>query len=119
MKNIAIAKDGNIVSEHFGHCEGFEVFQLGDGKIENRFFIENPGHRPGFLPVFLSEKGVHVVISGGMGATAQALFGENNIEVVVGAQGSLDAVIEDYVAGTLKSSNSICEEHMHAGHCND
>ena len=119
MIKIAVAKDGSQVSEHFGHCGGFEVFQLEDGRIENQFFIENPGHRPGFLPVFLSEKGVSVIISGGMGATAQALFGENNIDVVVGAEGSLDAVIESYMAGALKSSNSICEEHMHLGHCND
>ncbi|AOT71646.1 NifB/NifX family molybdenum-iron cluster-binding protein [Geosporobacter ferrireducens] len=80
---VAITRDGSMVSEHFGHCEAFEIFQLESGKIKNQFFIENPGHRPGFLPVFLSEKDVNVVISGGMGATAQALFGENNMDVVV------------------------------------
>ena len=24
---LAIAKEGNMVSGHFGHCEGFEIFE--------------------------------------------------------------------------------------------
>jgi len=28
---IAIAADGNVVSGHFGHCEGFQIYDV-DGK---------------------------------------------------------------------------------------
>lgn len=70
---IAIAKEGNQVSRHFGHCEGFELVDIKDGKVAGRETVPNPGHRPGFLPVFLAQKGVKVIISGGMGGSAQDL----------------------------------------------
>jgi predicted Fe-Mo cluster-binding NifX family protein len=115
MKKVVIAKNGNQVSGHFGHCEGFEMFHIKDGSVVERNFIESPGHRPGFLPVFLNEKGANVIIAGGMGETAQMLFAENNIEVVVGAKGELDDVISMYMDGTLVSSGTVCKEHEHEG----
>ena len=116
---IAIAKEGNLVSGHFGHCEGFEIYDIENGKVKGHVFQENPGHRPGFLPVFLSEKGVNVIVSGGMGATAQELFKANNISVIVGAQGSVEDTIQKYLNNELVSTGSVCEEHAHEGHCND
>ncbi|MCT4619293.1 MAG: NifB/NifX family molybdenum-iron cluster-binding protein [Marinisporobacter sp.] len=105
---VAIAKDGNIVSQHFGHCEGFEVFEVNNGAVEGRDFLPNPGHRPGFLPKFIAEKGINVIIAGGMGATAQELFKENGVDVVVGAQGNLEDVIGGYVNGKLETVGNGC-----------
>ncbi len=116
---VAIAKEGNVVSGHFGHCEGFEVFDVENNSIVGRKFIENPGHRPGFLPRFVAEKGIKLIIAGGMGETAQELFKENGVDVVVGAQGNLDDIINKYISGELKSTGSVCKEHQHEGHCND
>jgi predicted Fe-Mo cluster-binding NifX family protein len=116
---IAIATDGNMVSGHFGHCEGFTIYDIDGDKISNETFVENPGHRPGFLPVFLKKKDVDVIIAGGMGGTAQQLFIENGIKVIVGAQGNCDDVINSYVKGELKSTGTVCEEHQHEGHCNE
>jgi predicted Fe-Mo cluster-binding NifX family protein len=116
---IAVAKEGKFVSGHFGHCEGFEIFDVQEGKIQNRALIPNPGHKPGFLPPYLAEKGIQVIIAGGMGATAVELFNNHNVSVVVGAEGEIDEVIQKYIKGELKSTGSICEEHMHEGHCND
>lgn len=87
---IAVASEGKNVSGHFGHCEGFTLYEVEEGKVLKSEFVQNPGHRPGFLPVFLKEKGTDVIIAGGMGGTAQQLFGENGIEVIVGAQGLCD-----------------------------
>ncbi|WP_373898637.1 NifB/NifX family molybdenum-iron cluster-binding protein [Haloimpatiens sp. FM7315] len=116
---IAVASNGKNVSGHFGHCEGFTIYEVEEGKILNVNFTNNPGHKPGYLPVFLSELNVNVIISGGMGETAQNLFNENNIEVVVGAEGlALDAA-KQYVEGGLKSTGSICREHANEGHCNE
>ncbi|MDK2917495.1 MAG: hypothetical protein PWQ37_228 [Candidatus Petromonas sp.] len=115
---IAIAKDGNLISDHFGHCEGFEIFQVENKEVKKRSFIENPGHRPGFLPSYLAQNDVNVVIAGGMGATAQELFKESGIEVIVGTKGNLEEVIQKYINGELQSTGSVCEEHMNHGHCN-
>lgn len=116
---IGIAKEGNQVSQHFGHCEGFQVFSVFDGKVVGEEFVQSPGHRPGFLPPFLADMGVNTVIAGGMGATAQELFQERGIMVIVGAYGPLDAVINEYLKGNLVSSGSVCTEHAHEGHCHD
>lgn len=115
---IAIASDNNMVSGHFGHCEGFIMYEVKGDKINNKDFVENPGHRPGYLPEFLKEQSVNVIIAGGMGETAQKLFKNNNIDVIVGAGGRCDDVVKQYINASLKSTGSVCKEHMHEGHCN-
>ena len=116
---IAIANNDNMCTEHFGHCEGFKIYELENGKIINEDFIKNPGHKPGFLPMFLKEKGINVIISGGMGQMAQELFIENNIEVIVGANGENIELINQYLNGFLKSDKSICQKHEHEGNCEE
>ncbi|SCG81720.1 dinitrogenase iron-molybdenum cofactor family protein [Proteiniborus sp. DW1] len=116
---IAIASEEKYVSGHFGHCEGFTIYEVSDNRISSKEFTPNPGHRPGYLPVFLKERDIDVIISGGMGETAQQLFNENGIEVIVGAQGLCDDMVQKYINGELKSTGSICREHQHEGHCND
>lgn len=116
---VAVASDGTMVSGHFGHCEGFTLYDIDNVVVINKTFVANPGHKPGYLPVFLKEKNTDVIIAGGMGEAAQELFHENGIEVVVGAQGNADDVVKLYIAGGLKSTGSVCTEHSHEGHCND
>lgn len=114
---IAVASTGNTVAEHFGHCPNFTVYEIDGGKIITRKSIPNPGHRPGFLPNFLGDLGVAVIISGGMGGGAVDIFNERNIEVVTGARGDAEAAVLGYLNGTLKSSGSICHAHEFEGDC--
>ncbi|MFZ7119634.1 MAG: NifB/NifX family molybdenum-iron cluster-binding protein [Eubacteriaceae bacterium] len=116
---IAVASDGKSVSGHFGHCEGFTTYEIKEDKTINKEFVSNPGHRPGFLPVFLKELKVDIIIAGGMGGTAQQLFNENSIQVVVGATGLCDEAVEKYLNGQLQSTGSICSEHQNEGNCNN
>lgn len=116
---VAVASEGSMVSGHFGHCEGFTIYDVDNVEVTNKVFVANPGHKPGFLPVFLKEKKVNIIIAGGMGAAAQELFAENGIEVVVGAQGIVDHAVKQFIGGVLKSTGSVCTEHSHEGYCND
>ncbi len=116
---IAVATNNNMVSGHFGHSEGFTIFDSEDKKISGKDFIKNPGHKPGFLPKFLAEQKVNVIIAGGMGETAQSIFNENGIEVVVGASGESDKAAQSFLDGELKSTESICTEHQHSGECGE
>lgn len=115
---VALASEGQNVSAHFGHCEGFTIYDIKGDEISKKEFKQNPGHKPGYLPVFLKELNVDVVISGGMGGKAQQLFNENDIEVVVGAEGLCDDIINKYIKGELKSTDTVCEKHEHEGNCN-
>ncbi|MGB8453674.1 MAG: NifB/NifX family molybdenum-iron cluster-binding protein [Anaerocolumna sp.] len=116
---VAVASDGTMVSGHFGHCEGFTMYDIDNLKVTNKVFVENPGHKPGYLPVFLKEQMADVIIAGGMGEAAQELFTQNGIEVIVGTQGTADDIINQYIGGAIKSTGSVCTEHSHEGHCND
>lgn len=114
---IAVASEREMVTEHFGHCEHFNIFEVEDHKIVKSESVANPGHKPGFLPNFLNDMGVKVIISGGMGAGAIDIFNEKKIEVITGAKGKAKDVVEDYLKGNLKSTGSICHEHQHHNEC--
>ena len=116
---IAIASEGKKISAHFGHCEGFTMYRVEGNRILDKEFIPNPGHRPGYLPIFLKDKNTDIIISGGMGGAAQQLFEDNGIHVIVGADGYCDDIIKDYIAGKIKSTGSICEEHSYEGSCDE
>jgi Mrp family chromosome partitioning ATPase/predicted Fe-Mo cluster-binding NifX family protein len=114
---IAVASEGGMVTQHFGHCECFEIFDAENDQLVKSQSIPNPGHRPGFLPNFLNDLGVNVIISGGMGAGAIEIFNEKNIEVITGAQGQARAAAELYLKGMLKSTGAVCHDHQHHGEC--
>ena len=111
---IAVATENGFVSSHFGHCKDFTIYEVENGKVTGKDVIANPGHQPGFLPVFLKEADVHLVITGGMGERAQAIFSENGIDTITGAQGKSDDVIASYNAGRLKSTSVYCKDHNHS-----
>ena len=81
--------------------------------------ISNPGHRPGYLPNFLADRGVNVIISGGMGGSAVDLFNGRGIEVITGAAGDAESAVKAYLKGELKSTGSICHEHKFEAECGE
>ncbi|MEA5060451.1 MAG: iron-sulfur cluster carrier protein MrpORP [Candidatus Pelethousia sp.] len=119
MMRIAVASEGKQVTEHFGHCVNFLIYEAENGKIIKEESIPNPGHKPGFLPNFLADRGVNVIISGGMGGGAVDIFNERDVEVVVGAAGDAKTAVENYLKGELKTTGSICHEHQHADACGE
>ncbi|NDL66333.1 NifB/NifX family molybdenum-iron cluster-binding protein [Anaerotalea alkaliphila] len=110
---IAVASEKDMVTGHFGHCENFHIFEAQDAEIVASSSIPNPGHKPGFLPNYLNELGVNVIISGGMGGGAVDIFNEKGIQVVTGAKGQAKAAAEMFLQGMLKSSGAVCRDHSH------
>ncbi len=117
MIKIAVASENSMVTGHFGHCENFMIFDSEESTITATETVPNPGHRPGFLPNFLNDMGVNVIISGGMGGGAIDIFNKHNIEVIIGATGSSEDAAKSYLAGKLKSTGSVCHEHAHHDEC--
>lgn len=114
---IAVACNENQIWAHFGHCASFHLYDTENGIITAEQSVANPGHRPGFLPNFLADLGVQVIIAGGMGGGAVEIFNERNVEVIVGAEGDAKAAVEAYLRGELHSTGSVCHEHAHADEC--
>ncbi len=119
MIKIAVASEGEMVAGHFGHCENFWIFETRDNQIVKKESIPNPGHRPGFLPNFLNDMNVKVIISGGMGGGAIEIFNEKGIRVIVGATGSAQEAAERYLQGDLKSTGSVCHQHENQDSCGE
>lgn len=111
---IAISTENGYVAAHFGRCAKYTIVDIEDDRISNQEEIDNPGHQPGFLPEFLSARGVDLIIAGGMGPRAQGLFAQKNIQTILGVQGPVDEVIEKYNRGQLESGEDLCD-HGH-GH---
>lgn len=115
---IAVAGMGQTIAGHFGHCENFLIYEVENKAITSEKVVPNPGHRPGFLPNFLGDMGVEVIIAGGMGGGAVEIFNDRNIEVIIGAQGDARAAVEAYLRGELHSTGSVCHAHDYEDECN-
>lgn len=114
---IAVASEKDMVAEHFGHCENFNIFEVENSRVVKSESIPNPGHRPGFLPHYLNDLGVNVIIAGGMGRGAIDIFNEKGIEIFTGVRGLVTDAVNHYLKGLLKSTGSVCHEHAYRGEC--
>ncbi len=109
---IAIPLAEGRLSMHFGHCQTFALVDVDEEgkKILKREDVVPPPHEPGLLPPWLAGQGAGVIIAGGMGQRAQALFARQNISVVVGAPAETpEKLVEDYLAGTLSTGENACD----------
>ena len=109
---IAIPTANNLLCMHFGHCEKFIIADVDPVKMEilNKEEVVPPPHEPGVLPKWLHEKGVNVIIAGGMGSRAQQFFQQYGIKVVVGAP-PMDPqiIILSYLKGDLATGGNVCD----------
>ena len=111
MKIAIPVADGKL-NAHFGHCVSIAIMDVdaASKKIVKREDVTPPPHEPGLLPKWLGEKGVHVIIAGGMGHRAQALFQERNIRVVIGAPcDTPENLTASFLNETLVSGVNICD----------
>ena len=107
---FAVPLAGGVLCNHFGHSEKFAIVDTEDGQIRNTEFLIPPPHEPGVLPRWLQELGVKVVIAGGMGRRAQDIFGQQGIEVVVGApSATAEALIQNYLEESLVTGANLCD----------
>ncbi len=113
IDKVALAATDGQMAEHFGHCAEFVIYDLQPDGSFSKEVVANPGHKPGFLPNFLHEKGVKTMIAGGIGSAAIEIFEEKGIKVYTGASGSVDEVFNCYKDGRLESSGTACREHAH------
>ena len=97
---------------HFGHCQGFLILEVNkqEKKIIGQEYVPAPEHQPGLLPRFLAEKGVNLIITGGMGRRAQNFFQEYGIEVMLGAPADDPAeIVKAWLEDRLELGENICD----------
>ena len=105
--------DGLNVDEHFGHAKEFALYDMQETTVVDHKNVTPPPHAPGVLPKFLGEQDVDVIITGGMGQMAIRLFKEQDIDVILGASGTIEDNLKEYIGGDLVSKGSPCDHHHH------
>lgn len=109
MRYAIPTEDGRLTA-HFGHAGVFTLIDVENGQVCRTQAVNPPPHEPGVLPRWLKEQGVNVIIAGGMGQRAQALFAENGIQVVVGAEAApVEDLVRQHLAGALKTGENVCD----------
>jgi len=109
---IALPTAGNALCMHFGHCEEFVIVTVDQEakSITGKETATPPPHEPGVLPRWLKEKGVDLVIAGGMGMRAQQLFTQYGITVLVGAPADHpQTLVQSWLEGTLACGANVCD----------
>jgi FKBP-type peptidyl-prolyl cis-trans isomerase 2/predicted Fe-Mo cluster-binding NifX family protein len=117
------------ISEHFGHCAAFTLVDVAENAIGEVSILQNSGHVEGgcMTPVtLLKERGVEVLLAGGMGGRPLAGFQQVGIEVrYKGDAGTVGEAVELFVAGgcpafgeaqTCGGGEGSCGGHGHHQH---
>ena len=110
---IAVTYDYGEVFQHFGHTEQFKLYEVEDGKVISSEITGTDGSGHEAMAGFLADKGVDVLICGGIGDGAQAALTEAGIELCSGAAGDADEAVAAYLLGNLVNSGVNCDHHHH------
>ncbi len=120
---IAVTYENGQVFQHFGKTEAFKLYDAADGKVLSSEVIGTDGNGHEALAEFLADKGVSIVICGGLGGGAQAALADAGIIVFSGADGDADAAVDAFLRGELVSGGVNCDHHHEeeeegcGGHC--
>lgn len=114
---IAVPLENGQVADHMGHCPAYLIAEIQDGKVVGTVEMTNPRHGPGGPPpVFLANQGVSHVVGWGAPEHFQGFMSRMNITITLGARGEALQVLNDYLAGTLKTTTEGIEVHCNHDH---
>lgn len=120
MIKIAIPTKGNMVDNHFGHCEYYTVLTIGhDNQIISSETLPSPqgcGCKSNIAEE-LEKKGVSVMLAGNMGEGAMNTLSAHHIKVVRGCSGDIQNVVTEYLNGKITDSGKGCSAHEHHHEC--
>ena len=121
---IAVTYENGQVFQHFGHTEQFKIYTVDDENILSSEIVNTDGTGHGALADFLKERGVNVLIFGGIGAGAVRAGRDAGIQLFGGAAGGADDQVLSFLGGNLHfSSEANCShhdgghDHTHHGEC--
>ncbi len=111
MKRIAIPVNDNILSEYFGQCSHYEIFEIEGEKITHNKVGYPPHHDVTRLPEWAAQQGITDVITYKIDNRIISRFINNKINLFIGVPLlSPDILIDDYLNGRLKSDEKIIKE---------
>ena len=115
---IAVTYENGMVFQHFGHTEQFKLYDVENGTMRASAVAATNGAGHGALAAFLKEKGVDVLMCGGIGGGAQSALRECGIQLYGGVTGRADEAVAAFLQGNLAYDAAVrCSHHEgHADH---
>lgn len=111
---IAVPTRGNMVDDHFGHCESFSIYTVNEKKEitaeEKLMPPEGCGCKSNVVQQ-LADNGVKLLLAGNIGQGAINILSSNGINVFRGCHGEAKIMVETWLAGKLTDSNETCHSH--------
>lgn len=111
---IAVTYENGMVFGHFGQTEQFKFYEVEDNKVIKEEIVDTNGVSHSALVGFLKERGVDVLICGGLGMHGRDLLAEVGIEFYPGVEGNADDAVNDLLHGDLVfNMDALCNHHGH------
>ena len=119
IMKIAIPVENGRLHSHFGGSRHFALIEV-DPNTKATLRSETlpaPEHQPGAFPRWLQSLGVELVIVGGIGHRALAIFAQHGIAVRAGQPDApVEALVAACLEGRLVQTPEGCAHHHEHGH---
>jgi len=113
MKRIAIPLVRGRLSEHFGQCETYRIYQVENDAVSNETELVPEVTESSQLPIWAAEAGITDIIAHRVDKSIISLFAPYHINLFVGITlNSPENLISDYLNGRLRSDKKIILEIM-------
>ncbi len=113
------ATPSSQVSPHFGRCDSYAIITVQDGKVESVESLSNSTHTDCSSPVrMLAERGVELMLVGGMGMGPYMSFRQQGIEVRYGISGTVEEALQSYINNQTipMTEETLCGCHGEGNH---
>jgi predicted Fe-Mo cluster-binding NifX family protein len=111
MKRVAIPVSKEMLSENFGQCNYYRIYDIEAGIILRDSIEIPPRKEMPDLPVWAAQQGITDVVVHKIDKQIISLFAGNKINLFVGVSiNTPELLIEDYLNGNLKSNEQIIKE---------
>ncbi len=113
MKRVAVPVVKGQLSEHFGQCNHYEIFEIDNGNVKSEELEIPPKEDITKLPEWAAGEGITDIIAYKIDKRIITLFTPFRINLFVGIPiNSPRNLIDDYINGRLKSDETIISEIM-------
>ncbi|MFA0821801.1 MAG: NifB/NifX family molybdenum-iron cluster-binding protein [Methanomethylovorans sp.] len=106
------------VGQHFGKVLNYIMYDTETSEVSILPNTSEHNGGVGLPPELMSKNGVDIMLCGGLGTKAVAMFEQYGIEVFVGAQGTIQNALDAWKDGKLQKANmnNACTSHEHDDH---
>lgn len=103
------------ICQHFGQAPTFTIIDVDGGEIKVLPNVSEHMGGKGLPTEIMFAEGVQVMIVGGLGPKAVAMFNQAGVDVFVGAVGTVKDAIDDWRTDMLSRANvdNACKDHKH------